>query len=131
MEVVNRATLDHPKYDDDNGRIFDIFDILETVYDSSTIAATLKAYKRSRDGRAAWFAIKKQYMGPERIRRALKEKEAMVTKKVYKGDSNLTLESHVADHREANALNFLFKILLVSQFLLLMISSAVFTKNLI
>ena len=36
-ELVNRATLDHPKYDDDNGRIFDI---LETVYASSTIAAT-------------------------------------------------------------------------------------------
>ena len=100
-ELVDRATLNHPNYDDDNGRIFEA---LEKMYAATNIAATLKAFKQKKDGRNAWLAVKSQYMGTEKWRSALKKQEEIVTKRVWKGNSNYTLEDHISVHRTANAM---------------------------
>ena len=63
---------------------------------------TLKAFRKRKDGRAAWLAIKSQYMNEDEWRGELKRVEGVVTKRTWKGDGSETLEEFFALHRNCN-----------------------------
>ena len=99
MELINRASFDDPNYVKENS---ELLNILEEGFEGSHVYPTLKAFRKRKDGRTAWLAIKSQYMNEEKWRGELKRVEGIVTKRTWKGDGSETLEEFFALHRNCN-----------------------------
>ena len=99
MELINRASFDDPNYVEENSVLLNI---LEEGFEGSHVYPTLKAFRKRKDGRAAWLAIKSQYMNEDKWRGELKRVEGVVTKRTWKGDGSETLEEFFALHLNCN-----------------------------
>ena len=91
--------FEDPNYVEENS---ELLNILEEGFKGSRVYPTLKAFRKRKDGRAAWLAIKSQYMNEEKWRGELKRVEGVVTKRTWKGDGSETLEEFFALHRNCN-----------------------------
>ena len=99
MELVNRSSFEDPNFVEENS---EFLNILEEGFEGTHVYPTLKAFRKKKDGRKAWFAIMSQYMSVEKWRGELKRVEGIVTKRVWKGDGTETLEEFFALHRNCN-----------------------------
>ena len=54
LELVNRASYDHPLFRDDNSKLYYL---LEEATRSTQYAALIKPFQRRKDGRGAWLAL--------------------------------------------------------------------------
>ena len=97
-ELVARASHDHPLYKDDNAKVYYN---LEEATRSTSYAASIKPYQRGKDGRGAWEALKLQYAGVDKWRAELKIQEDLIHTRVWKGQSNFSLEKFVAQDRNS------------------------------
>ena len=97
-ELIARATHDHPLYRNDNASVYYA---LEEALRSTSYASSLKAFQRPRNGRAAWFAIMKQYAGEDKWEAELKRQDNLLHTARWRGQSTFTLERFIAQHRHA------------------------------
>ena len=95
------ARLDHtsPLYRDDNQQVYHL---LEEATRSTVYSASLKPFQRMKDGRAAYLALIAQHAGDDKWEKELKEQESLMKSRVWKGNSNFSLERFIDQHRAAH-----------------------------
>ena len=97
-ELIALATHNHPLFRDDNA---EVYYALEEATRATQYAASLKPFQRGKDGRSALFAIKNQYAGEDKWESERKRQEEVMHNRIWKGQSNFSLEKFVGQHRNA------------------------------
>lgn len=98
MDLVARSSHNHPMYRDDNLSVY--YDLEEATRGTS-YAASIKPYQRAKDGRGAWLSIIAQYAGQDKWLAEIKKMDELLHNRVWKGQSNFSLEKFIAQHRNA------------------------------
>ena len=98
LELVNRASHDHPLFRDDNSKLYYL---LEEATRSTQYAASIKPFQRRKDGRGAWMALIGQYAGQDKWEAEIKKQEQLLHTRKWKGQSSYSLEQFVSSHRNA------------------------------
>jgi hypothetical protein len=97
-ELVERASHEHALFRDDNASVYHF---LEEATRSTAYAASIKPFQRRKDGRGAWLALLGQYAGNDKWEAEIKMQESVLHTRIWKGQSNFTLESFICQHRNA------------------------------
>ena len=97
-ELIARASHDHPLYRDDNG---EVYYLLEEATRGTPYAASIKPFQRAKDGRGAMLALTSQYAGNDKWEAEIKRHEQLLHTRVWKGQSNFTLDKFISQHRNA------------------------------
>ena len=74
-----------------------------TALRGTQCAPVLKTYAKNKDGRGAFLAFKSQCAGREVWFAEIEDAAAMIADRVWKGNTNHTLERHVMMHRTCYA----------------------------
>ena len=98
-ELIARANHDHTMYTDDNQKLYSF---LEEATRTTQYASSIRPFSRSKDGREAYLSIKRQYAGKDKWQAEIKKQENFIHTRVWKGNSNFTLESFITQHRAAH-----------------------------
>jgi hypothetical protein len=75
---------------------------LEEATRLTTYAASIKPFQQTKDGRGSWFVILNQYAGKDKWEAEIKRQEQLLHTRVWKGQSNFTLEAFISQHRNAH-----------------------------
>jgi hypothetical protein len=97
-ELVSRASHTHALYRNDNATVYHY---LEEATRSTSYAALIKTFQRRKDGRGAWLELKDQYAGIDKWEAEIKRQEQLLHTRIWKGQSNFTLEAFISQHRNA------------------------------
>ena len=97
-ELIARASHEHAKFKDDKAKVHYY---LEEATRSTSYAASIKPFQRGKDGRGAWLALVGQYAGKGKWRTELKRQDDLIHTRVWRGQSNFSLEKFIAQHRNA------------------------------
>ena len=97
QELVARASHTHALFREDNS---DVYYKLEEATRGTPYAATIKPFQRAKQGREAWLANTGQYAGKDKYAE-IKQQEQLLHTRVWKGQSNFSLEKFIAQHRNA------------------------------
>ncbi len=97
-ELIARATHTHALYREDNSSVYYL---LEEATRSTSYAASIKPFQRKKDGRAAWLALSSQYAGKDKWEAEINRHEQFLHTRLWKGQSNFTLDKFIAQHRNA------------------------------
>ena len=97
-ELIARASHTHPLFRDDNAMVYHY---LEEATRTTSYAASIKPFQRSKDGRGAWLALTTQYAGTDKWEAEIKKMEQLLHTRVWKGQSNFSLEQFISQHRNA------------------------------
>ncbi len=98
LDLVNRASHDDPLFNEDNSKVYFF---LEEATRGTQYAASIKPYQRVKDGRGALTSIKNQYAGRDKWEAECKKQDELIHNRVWKGQSNYSLEKFIAHHRNA------------------------------
>ena len=96
-ELIARASHDHPIFGDDSAKVFQFF---EEATRLTSIAPTLAPFKRAKDERGAFNAVKAQHAGIDKRESVIKTAESFLKSSKFKGNNNYTLEKHCDGHRQ-------------------------------
>ena len=97
-ELVARAAHTHALYRDYNSVLYYH---LEGATGGAPYAASIKPYQSRNDGRGAWKALTSQYAGQDKWEAEIKCQEQLLHTRVWKGQSNFSLENFISQHRNA------------------------------
>jgi hypothetical protein len=97
-ELIARASHAHPLYREDNQLVY--YKIEEGVR-STSFAASIKPFQRTKDGRSAWLALLNQFAGVDKWEAEIKKMEQLLHTRTWKGQGSYPLEKHVSAHRHA------------------------------
>ena len=97
-DLIARASHNHGLYKDDNK---EVYFKLEEATRSTTYADTIKPHQLSKDGRAAFEALKAQYAGVDKWEAMLKTNDKLLHTRKWRGQNNYTLEKFCQHHRNA------------------------------
>ena len=97
-ELVARAAHTHALYRDDNSVVYYH---LEEATRGTSYAASIRPFQRGKDGRGAWKALTSQYSGKDKWEAQIRCQEQLLHTRVWKGQSNFSLENFVSQHRNA------------------------------
>ncbi len=82
-----------------------VYYFLEQATRGTSYNASVKPFGNTRsgkkNGRAAWFALTKQYCGKDKWEAEIKKHEQVIHSRIWKGQSNFPLEKFIAQHRIA------------------------------
>ena len=95
-EMVNRMSHAHPLYRPDNATGYAQ---LVTATLGTQYASTIAPFKRTKDGRAALFALKAQFAGAAHWDREVKTMTDFITNSSWTGTTSFTLHAFLAKHR--------------------------------
>ena len=74
---------------------------LEEATRGTSYAASIKPFQRGTDGRVAWKALTSQYAVKDKWEAEIKHQEQLLHTRVWKGQSNFSLENFISQHRNA------------------------------
>jgi len=97
-EMIARLSHDSPMFRDDNARVYHF---LEEATRTTVYGASLKPFQRSKHGRNAYLALISQHAGADKWEKELKQQESFMKSRVWKGNSNFSLEKFIEQHRAA------------------------------
>ena len=97
-ELIARAAHTHALFRDDNSVVY--YHLEESTRGTS-YAASIKPFQRGKDGRGAWKALTSQYAGNDKWEAEIKHQEQLLHTRVWKGQSNFSLENFISQHRNA------------------------------
>jgi hypothetical protein len=97
-ELIARASHAHALFREDNSAVYYK---LEEATRATSYAASIKPYQRTKNGREAWLALSNQYAGRDKWEAEIKRHEQLLHTRLWKGQSNFTLERFIAQHRNA------------------------------
>ena len=99
-ELIDRVPHDGPEYTADNARVYQI---LQEMVGGSSHEASIKAFRRARDGRAAYFALLQHNLGSSKWDRVIDHCENYLLRNEWNGKNiRFTLKMHITKHREAH-----------------------------
>ena len=98
-ELIARANHNHTMYTDNNQKLYSF---LEEATRATQYASSIRPFSWSKDGREAYLSIKRQYAGKDKWQAEIKKQENFIHTRVWKGNSNFTLESFITQHRAAH-----------------------------
>ena len=98
-EMDTLCTHDSAAYATDNATVFTN---LEKGLRGSIFYPTIKPQSKRKDGRTAWFNLFSQYLGEDKWRADVRECEDILSNRLWKGNSHVTLEKFVAQNRLAH-----------------------------
>ena len=97
-ELIARASHTHALFRDDNSVVYYH---LEEATRGTSYAASIKPFQKVRDGRGAWKALTSQYAGKDKWEAEIKCQEQLLQTRIWKGQSNFSLENFISQHRNA------------------------------
>jgi len=97
-ELIARASHANPLYREDNSAVYHK---LEEATRATSYAASIKPYQRAKNGRGAWLALSNQYAGRDKWEAEMNRHEQLLHTRIWKGQSNFTLERFITQHRNA------------------------------
>ena len=97
-ELIARASHTHALFRDDNSVVYYH---LEEATRGTSYAASIKPFQRGKDGRGAWKALTSQYAGKDKWEAEIKCQEQLLHTRIWKGQSNFSLENFISQHRNA------------------------------
>ena len=97
-EMIARASHTHAMFRDDNAAVYYA---LEEVTRSTSYAASMKPFQRTKNGRGALQALTNQYAGNDKWEAEIRKQDDLLHTRVWKGQSNFPLEGFIAQHRNA------------------------------
>ena len=97
-ELIARASHTHALFRDDNSVVYYH---LEEATRATSYAASIKPFQKVRDGRGAWKALTSQYAGKDKWKAEIKRQEQLLHTRIWKGQSNFSLENFISQHRNA------------------------------
>ena len=97
-ELVARAAHTHALYRDENSVVYYH---LEEATRGTSYAASIKPFQRGKDGWGAWKALTSQCAGQDKWEAEIKHQEQLLLTRVWKGQSNSSLENFISQHRNA------------------------------
>ena len=97
-ELIARASHTHALFRDDNSVVYYH---LEKATRGTSYAASIKPFTRAKDGRGAWKALTSQYAGKDKWEAEIKRQEQLLHTRIWKGQSNFSLENFIFQHRNA------------------------------
>ena len=80
-------------------RIFELW--IKSCYRGTSYAGSIKPFQRGKDGRGAWKALTSQYAGKDKWEVEIKCQEQLLHTRIWKGQSNFSLENFISQHRNA------------------------------
>ena len=98
QELIARLTHNSPVYRDDDSKLYHY---LEKATRGTIYSASLAPYARSKNGREAYMALMSQHAGKDKWEKEIKDQNDFLTTRVWKGNTNFTLESFIKQHRVA------------------------------
>ena len=98
LELVARASHTHPLFREDSAGVY--YE-LEEATRATPCAASIKPHQRTKSGRGAWLALLGQHAGQDKWEAEIKRHEQLLHTRMWKGQSNFTLERFIAQHRNA------------------------------
>ena len=93
-----RASHNHAIYRDDNAKVYYL---LEEATRDTNCSTSIKLFQRAKNGREAWLAMICQYTGDNKWETELKTQDNLLHTRIWKQQSNFTLERFIAQHRNA------------------------------
>ena len=97
-ELIARASHTHALFRDDNSVVYYH---LGKATRGTSYAASIKPFQKVKDGRGAWKALTSQYAGKDKWEAEIKRQEHLLHTKIWKGQSNFSLENFISQHRNA------------------------------
>ena len=97
-ELIARAAHTHALFRDDNSAVYYH---LEEATRGTSYAASIKPFQRGKDGRGACKALTSLYAGKDKWEAEIKCQEQLLHTRVWKGQSNFSLENFISQHRNA------------------------------
>ena len=97
-ELIAHASHTHALFHNDNS---DLYFLLEEATRSTPYATSIKPFQRNRDGEGAWKALTSQYAGKDKWEAEIKKQEQLLHTRVWKGQSNFSLEHFISQHCNA------------------------------
>ena len=97
-ELIARASHTYALFRDDNSVVYYH---LEEATRGTSYAASIKPFQRGKDGRGAWKALTSQYAGKDKWEAEIKCQEQLLHTRIWKGQSNFSLENFISQHRNA------------------------------
>ena len=79
----------------------DLYFLLEEATWSTPYAASIKPFQQNRDEEGAWKALTSQYTGKDKWEAETKKQEQLLHTRVWKGQSNFSLEHFISQHRNS------------------------------
>ena len=95
-EMIARLSHAHPLYKSDNGQVFDV---IESALRGTALSPSIAQYRKTRDGRAAFLALKAQHAGRDVWDRIQRDAENKLQNLKWTGTTSMTLQGHMAMHR--------------------------------
>jgi len=83
---------------EDNAKVFDA---VEVATRTAKYASSIAPFQRTKNGRAALMALRSQHAGDDKWTTARDQANEVLHKRVWKGQTQFTLESFIAQHRNA------------------------------
>jgi hypothetical protein len=97
-DLIARASHEHALFRDDNSKVYYF---LEEATRGTAYAASLKPFQRKKAGRDALKSLKTQYAGRDKWEAEIKIQDDLLHNRIWKGQSNFSLEKFIAQHRNA------------------------------
>ena len=97
-ELIARLSHNHPLFRDDNQKVFHL---LEEATRNTAYGATIKPFSRTKNGRDAYLALISQHAGRDKWEKELRTQENFMKTRVWKGNTNFSLERFIEQHRAA------------------------------
>lgn len=98
-ELIARASFTHTLFKDDDAKLFQY---IEEATRTTQYAASIRPFASRKQGRAAYQALLAQYAGKDKWQQELKTQEAFIHTRIWKGNSNFSLEAFITQHRNAH-----------------------------
>jgi hypothetical protein len=95
-EMIARLSHSHALYKSDNGQVFDI---IESALRGTAISPSITQFRKTRDGRAAYMALKMQHAGQDVWDKINREAENKLQMAKWNGMTQITLQQHMSMHR--------------------------------
>ena len=97
-EMIVRASHTHAMFRDDNAAVYYAF---KEATRSTSYAASIKPFQRTKNGRGALQALTNQYARNDKWEAEIHKKDDLLHTQVLKSQSNFPLEGFIAQHRNA------------------------------
>ena len=97
-ELIARALHTHALFRDDNSVVYYH---LEEATRGTSYAASIRPFQKVKNGRGAWKALTSQYAGKDKWEAEIKCQEQLLHTRIWKGQSNFSLENFISQHRNA------------------------------
>ena len=99
-ELVSRVPHDGSEFTEDNAKVYQV---IQDMVAGSSHESSIKAHRRARDGRSAYYSLFQHNLGSSKWDRIIEDCETYLLRHEWNGRNHrFTLKMHIAKHRDAH-----------------------------